>query len=94
MPGFNIGGSGEGPSNVTETRRKHRWIFETMATGVGPGRDILLLLKSAQRPKYILEEPLVHHNQEQAYFAGKSSWETITLSFYDAELNPDSSEAL
>jgi len=90
MPGFNIGGGGE-VSNTVETRRKHRWIFETLPP---LGRNVLLLLKTASRPKFILEEPVIHHDQEQAYFAGKQSWEPINMSFYDAEQDPDSSEAI
>lgn len=91
MPGFNIGGGGGGnePSNVTETRRKHRWLFEV----VGPiQREALLFLKSASRPNFKYEEPVMHHDQEQAYFAGKQSWDPITLTWYDAEQNPNVSE--
>ena len=93
MPGFKIGGQGEGPSSTTETRRKHRWVWTSLA-GSSVSREILLLLKSAQRPKVILEEPVLHHNQEQVYFAGKQSWDPIELTFYDAEQSPDSSEGI
>jgi hypothetical protein len=93
MPGFNIGGGRDGnePSNVAETRRKHRWLFEV----VGPiQREALLFLQKASRPNFKYEEAIMHHDQEQAYFAGKQSWEPITLSWYDAEQNPDVSKQL
>ena len=91
MPGFQIGGQGGNqPNNVVETRRKHRWIFETLAQGAFPGgRESLLLLQSASRPHATFEEPEMHHNQEKVYFAGKHSWEPITLVWYDGEQNPD-----
>ena len=92
MPGFQIGGQGEGPSNTVETRRKHRWVWTVLGTLTDT--QIMLLLKSAQRPKVILEEPVLHHNQEQVYFAGKQSWDPIELTFYDAENSPDSSKGL
>ena len=89
MPGFNIGGTGGlngGPANTTETRRKHRWVFESMEPFDSPS---LLLLKEATRPHPIFEEPEMHHNQEKAYFAGKYAWEPIKLVWYDAEQAPD-----
>ena len=36
----------------------------------------------------------MHHNQEQAYFAGKQSWEPITLKWYDVEQDPDVSAGI
>ncbi len=36
----------------------------------------------------------MHHNQEKASFAGKSSWEPITLVWYDSEQNPDVSKGI
>lgn len=94
MPGFNIvgnesnAGSIQTPSNKTETRRKHRWVFEQIGAGLIEN-SVLVLLKSASRPAYSLEEPAMEHNQETAYFAGKQKWETITLTWYDAEQSPD-----
>ena len=86
MPGFNIvtGKSGQ-TGNRIETRRKHRWRF-TALFGETP---FLLLLKSASRPQFTLEEPEMHHNQEVVYFAGKQTWETIELVWYDAEQEPN-----
>lgn len=91
MPGFVINGTGgPGPNHMVETRRKHRWVFETLGTGAGTlGSPMLLLLREATRPHPTVEEPVMHHNQEQAYFAGKHSWESSKLVWYDGEQSPD-----
>ena len=90
MPGFNIGG-GNGPSNVVETRRKHRWFFSTLSP---LQRNVLILLQKTQRPSFKLDEQAVHHDQEEAWFAGKQHWEPITMSFYDQEQTVDTSKAI
>lgn len=97
MPGFQIGqGGANQPSNVVETRRKHRWIFETIDRGAAGtfDRRSLVLLQSASRPHVTFEEPELHHNQEKAWFAGKHSWEPITLVWYDGEQSPDVSSEI
>jgi hypothetical protein len=93
MPGFNIGGGGSGnePSNVTETRRKHRWVFQTVSS---LSRESLLFLKSASRPSFKYDDPIMHHDQEEVFFAGKQHWEPITLTWYDAEQNPNVSNEI
>ena len=91
MPGFNINGQGNGPAANLETRRKHRWNFATLGN---IGQTALLVLQSAQRPNFKFEEPEMHHNQEVAYFAGKQSWEPITLTWYDVEQDPDISSTI
>lgn len=93
MPGFNIGGSGGLVPAIIETRRKHRWVFEALITDKLFGQVERLILQKAQRPQFKLAEPEMHHNQEVAYFAGKQTWEPLTLTWYDAE-NPDVSLAL
>ena len=82
MPGFKIGtGSGETP-NVVETRRKHRWKF-TAISGTLLEQKLCILLMSASRPHVTIEEAEMHHNQEKVFFAGKHTWEPITLVWYD-----------
>ena len=100
MPGFNIGAFGggfnnQGPANTLESRRKHRWVFEALGRGTGffSARE-LLVLQSASRPSFKFEEPEMHHNQEVAYFAGKQSWDPVTLNWYDVEQNPNISAGL
>lgn len=95
MPGFNICGSGNGPSAAIELRRKHRWHFETLGRGSGQfSQQELLILMTAQRPSFKFDEPDMHHDQEVARFAGKQDWETVSLTWYDAEQDPDVSNGI
>ena len=91
MPGFQINGVGVGPNSLAEVRRAHRWVFESMTNMTAP---VLLVLKSASRPSITFEEPAMHHDQEQVYFAGKHTWEPLTLTWYDVEQDPNVSKAL
>lgn len=85
MAGFNITGSGNEyqKSNVAETRRKHRWVFTKLGDVLQQGE--LIYLKSAARPKFNFEEAVMHHDQEEAYFAGKQKWEAIDFEWYDVQ---------
>lgn len=100
MPGFNVqpfggGFSAAGPSNTIEVRRKNRWVFESLGRGTGAfSQNELLVLQSASRPSFTFEEPEMHHNQEVIYFAGKHTWEPITLTWYDSEQQPDISRGV
>lgn len=92
MPGFNsspfqsadLGGPNKIKSARSETNRKHRWVFTLLAdeavSGLG---DVAVYLQSAQRPHAVVEEAVMHHDEEQAYFAGKYHWEPVSLVFYD-----------
>ena len=81
MPGFNVqGGGGDQVKNAkVESRRKHRWKFEC-PTPIGRKS---VYLSSAQRPHAIIDEAIMHHDEEQAAFAGKYHWDPISLVFYD-----------
>lgn len=97
MPGFAITGhelwgADQNPASLNEVRRQHRWLFE--ALGYMTARNVLLVLKSASRPSFQFEEPVMHHNQEQVYFAGKHTWEPISLSWYDVQQDPDVSHSI
>jgi hypothetical protein len=100
MPGFNIapfggGYSNNGPSNIGEIRRTHRWVFETLGRGTGQfSQQELLVLESAARPSFKFDKPEMHHNQEVSRYAGKQDWEPITLTWYDYEQNPDISRGI
>ena len=89
MPGFMIHGEGAGPNSLAEVRRTHRWEFESLGPGNLLAREVRLVLKTASRPSLTFEEPPMHHNQEQVYFAGKHTWEALALSWYDVEQEPD-----
>jgi hypothetical protein len=102
MPGFFITGQEvkdannlQGPNHKVETRRKHRWIFEQIASdGGGLKSEVLVFLKTTQRPAFKFEEPVMDHNQEKAYFAGRQEWDPIKMSFYDVEQSPDVSDEI
>lgn len=96
IPGFNvIGLGGEGPSNVSEIRRKHRWEFRVIGRGTGEfAPEELVYLQSASRPSFKFEEPEMHHNQEVSRFAGKQDWDPITLVWYDVQQQPDVSAGI
>lgn len=101
MPGFNLGLAGDeyldgaNPSNTIELKRKYRWVFRLLGTNATGGWTPagLLLLQSANRPSFQFEEIEMHHGQEVSKFAGKSTWEVVTLVWYDAE-QPDISGAV
>lgn len=98
MPGFNICGTGDGPDARAESRRKHRFVWQTLSMGTGGSTDQftaaeLLYLLKAQRPHQKFNEMTMHHDQEQAYFAGKTEWDPIKLVWYDME-QPDISERI
>lgn len=100
MPGFNLGLGTDNyldnsnPQNTIELKRKYRWVFRILGAANRGGWTPagLLLLQSAQRPNFSFEEIEMHHGQEVSKFAGKSSWEVVTLVWYDAE-QPDISGA-
>lgn len=95
MPGFKVNNQGQGPNHNIETRRKHRWKFATLGKGTGSfASEVLLILKEASRPQFNFEEPVMHHNQEQAYFAGKQTWEAVKLVWYDGEQDPNISQEM
>jgi hypothetical protein len=86
MPGFSIENANQidNKFNKAEFRRKHRWRV-TAHSGFTNQQVDWLYLQKAARPTFKFEEAVVHHDQEQAYFAGKQSWEPLTLTFYDVE---------
>lgn len=92
MPGFNIdgGAASDAPSAKAETRRQHRWRF---TAGFLSAREYAYL-ESASRPKGQDEPVVMHHDQEEATFAGKTKWEPIELQFYDVEQPIDISDRI
>lgn len=94
MPGFSISGEGNGPASLAEVRRTHRWVFSSIGPEQLLNKDIRLVLKTASRPSVAFEEPPMHHNQEQIYFAGKHTWEPLSLSWYDVEQPTNVSKAM
>jgi phage tail-like protein len=78
MPGFKINNGGGDADAKVESNRKHRWKFSLESI-----QQECVYLASAQRPHFIADEVIMHHDQEQVYFAGKHHWDPITLVFYD-----------
>lgn len=74
-----------------ESKRKHRWIFKVLWDNTNDLLTTAVYLQSAQRPHAVVEEAVMHHDQEQAYFAGKYHWEPISLVFYDMGASPNAS---
>lgn len=101
MPGFNVGPfsggqfGAQGPSNVTEYRRKYRWYFKTIGRGTGTfSTQELLRLHKATRPKFNMKKTKAHFVQEETYVATKHSWEPLKLTWYDTEQNPNVSQGI
>lgn len=79
MPGFNIGGSGGGASNVEETSRKHRFlvrIFNPLST------DLLFFARKVVLPALDVDRIVMHHKQEEIYFLGKHRYQQCEINFY------------
>jgi hypothetical protein len=94
MPGFKIGGSGDPAVSTIESHRKHRWLFSVISGGSDVTKKESVYLSSAQRPHAIIDEAIMHHDQEQVYFAGKHHWDPITLVFYDVYGEGETSSAI
>lgn len=94
MAGFNITGSTSEyqKNNVAEIRRKHRWVFTKLGDILQ--QQELIYLQKASRPTFKFEEVKMSHDQEDAYFAGRQSWEPITFEWYDIQQDPNVSKRL
>lgn len=94
MPGFNICGTGaqsETRANgKIETRRKYRWVLQIDKLG----NRAWAYAKTANRPKMSLGTIEQHHNQEKIWHMGKTTWNDLTVTFYDIEQQPDMSKEI
>lgn len=83
------------PNARAETKRKHRWIFTVFWDGaLGNLQNSSVYLQTAQRPHAVTEEAVMHHDEEQVYFAGKYHWEPLSLVFYDSQDPVNTSQAI
>lgn len=83
MPGFNICGTGEGPSATREIARRHRWsinVWTNQNANLGP---ILLYAQKGGRPRPEIDEVTIHHGQDEIYVPGKNRWGTVEFTFYE-----------
>jgi hypothetical protein len=81
MPGFNIGGQGNGPSNVVEIHRQHRWAIQTFGD-IRPDNEILIA-ESLQLPNVNIEEQIIQGALLSYKFAKVVKWDDATVTFYD-----------
>lgn len=81
MPGFKIGGTGEGPSNSLETLRENRWLI----TEFGPitDRERLLIAKEVGLPDYSADILEVLGGLIWYKYAKGIKWKDINVVFYD-----------
>lgn len=70
------------PSAYGETFRKYRYsvqIFD-LFNGVSP----TIYLETCTRPKVEFDKITIHNGQDEIYRPGKSRWQPITMTFYEA----------
>lgn len=80
MPGFKIGGAGDGPSSGIETLRQHRWLI----TKLGPiGTENLLVARDLVLPEYRIDRQEILGGLIYYKFAKSVKWEDISVTFYD-----------
>jgi hypothetical protein len=80
IPGFNIGGSGDGPANTIETLRQHRWIIRKL----GPiGRESLIVAKEVTLPELRLERQEILGGLIWYKYAKAVKYEDAQVIFYD-----------
>ena len=63
-------------SQLVEPKRKFRWILQY-------GGIDAYTLKTAQRPNMAFEDTVIDYMNNKLYFAGKGTWEPITITLYD-----------
>lgn len=83
MPGFNIGGSGEGPPNTVETLRQHRWRILTLGPVGARESSRLVIAQSLQLPNVNIEEQVIQGALIAYKFAKTVKWDDATVTFYD-----------
>jgi len=102
MPGFNIpapdsdcappGLEGkppyDPPSYITESARKHRYIWEIFAAQSLGGssldwQSLLVYAYKCSRPTPEFDEITIHSAQDEIYRPGKNRWKPVEVSFYE-----------
>lgn len=81
MPGFSIGGSGDGPPNSLETMREHRW--EVTQFGPIMQRELLRISKEVDLPGYAVDVLEILGGAHWYKFAKGIKWKDVTITFYD-----------
>ena len=108
MPGFNIPLANEchdqhafkapvlfnGPSNLRETARKHRYSLEVVSRlgeNVLGDKDsgLLLYMHKCTRPSVEIDEITIHSGQDEIWRPGKHHWKPVEFTFYEVLNNAD-----
>lgn len=80
MPGFNIGGGGDGPDSKLELLFNHRWIIEQL----GPiSRDQLIIARDLMLPDLKIERQEINGGTIIYKFAKSVKWDDVQVTFYD-----------
>lgn len=91
MPGFRIptnvckveNDGGDGPSNVAEYARKHRFRLEVMEPMGDRRNGLLLYLEKCTRPTIEIDQIMIHNGQDEIPRPGKQHWKPVEFSFYE-----------
>lgn len=71
------------PNAFDETFRKYRYsvqIYDLISKGSAP----TIYLEACTRPRVEFDKITIHNGQDEIYRPGKSRWQPITLTFYEA----------
>ena len=79
MPGFKIDGKGNGPSNMMEVGRKHRFRVSISFADT----DMDLNVKSITLPSIEYDEMTAHNGADYISKAGKHKYKPIDIVFYE-----------
>ena len=80
MPGFKVGGKGDGPPNTLELLRQHRWLIRDM----GPiSEDNRLVAQSITLPDLRIERQEILGGMLWYKFAKAVKFEDAQVTFYD-----------
>lgn len=80
MPGFVIGGTGNGPDANMETLREYRWLV----TRLGPmDRELLKIARDITLPDYKVDVLEVLGTFLYYKFAKSVRWDDVSIVFYD-----------
>ncbi len=92
MPGFNIPSGvsncgpvpmGDGPRNVIETARAHRYMLQVLEPLGDTYRGLLLFLAKCTRPGVEVDQVAIHSGQDEIHRPGKHHWKEIEFTFYE-----------
>jgi hypothetical protein len=81
MPGFSIGGSGNGPPNTQDTLRVYRWLI----TQLGPitSREQLRVAKEITLPNVNIDKQDILGGTLYYKYAKAVKWEDVMVTLYD-----------